>query len=97
MLLLNFSKYSLDLYLKFLKSGLFSMVVLDSIPSLVPDQDLTAEVGDHQVATLARMLSKEMRRVMNYAKQTNCAAVFINQIRNGIGFGSPEKVLPGGR
>lgn len=88
---------ALDMYLKFLKSGLFSAVVLDSIPALVPEQDLEAEVGDHQVASLARMLSKEMRRIMNYAKQTNTAAILINQIRNGIGFGSPEKVLPGGQ
>lgn len=88
---------ALDMYLKFLKSNLFSLVALDSIPALVPEQDLEAEVGDHQVATLARMLSKEMRRIMNYAKQTNCAAILINQIRNGIGFGSPEKVLPGGQ
>lgn len=87
----------LDMYLRFLKSGLFSLVALDSIPALVPEQDLEADVGDHQVATLARMLSKEMRRIMNYSKQTNTAAVLINQIRNGIGFGSPEKVLPGGQ
>ena len=87
---------ALDIYISALESGVFSLCILDSIPSLVPDRDLEAEVGDRQVGTLAALLSAEIRKVIGAAKKTNTAALMINQIRAGIGFGQPEKVIPGG-
>ena len=87
---------ALDIYIAALESGVFSLCILDSIPSLVPDRDLEAEVGDRQVGTLAALLSAEIRKVIGAAKKTNTAALMINQLRAGIGFGQPEKVVPGG-
>ena len=87
---------ALDLYLQFISSGLFSLVVLDSIPALIPDQNLNADVGDQQVATLGRLLSNEMRKIMVSANKTNTASLIINQWRAGIGFNQPPKVMPGG-
>lgn len=87
---------ALDLYLQFIASGLFSLVVLDSVPALIPDQNLNADVGDVQVATLGRLLSNELRKVMVTANKTNTAALLINQWRAGIGFNQPPKVMPGG-
>lgn len=87
---------ALGIYVKAIESGLFSLVILDSIPALIPERDLDAEVGDRQVATLASLLSSEVRKVVNLAKKTNTAALMINQIRAGIGFMVAEKVIPGG-
>lgn len=87
---------ALDLLLKFTESSLFSLVVLDSIPALVPEQNLNSDVGDMQVASLGRLLSNELRRVMIESNKTNTAVLLINQWRAGIGFGQPEKVMPGG-
>lgn len=86
----------LGIYVEAIDSGLFSLVILDSIPALVPERDLDADVGDRQVATLASLLSAEVRKVVNYAKRTNTAALMINQVRAGIGFMVAEKVIPGG-
>lgn len=86
----------LGIYLKAIESGLFSLVILDSVPALIPERDLEAEVGERQVGTLASLMSSEIRKVINAAKKTNTAALLINQIRAGIGFTSPEKVIPGG-
>lgn len=88
---------ALDIYIAALDSGAFSLCILDSVPSLIPDRDLEADVGDRQVGTLAALLSAEIRKVISAAKKTNTAALMINQIRAGIGFGQPEKVIPGGR
>ena len=87
---------ALDLLLSFITSGLFSLAVLDSIPALVPEQNLAADVGAIQVASLGRLLSNEIRRTMIEAKKSNTAALLINQWRAGIGFGQPEKVMSGG-
>lgn len=40
---------ALDIYISALESGAFSLCILDSIPSLIPDRDLEADVGDRQV------------------------------------------------
>lgn len=87
---------ALDLMLSFTESNMFSLVVLDSVASLIPDQNLNANVGDQQVATLGRLLSNETRKFLPAARKTNTALLWINQWRAGIGFGQPEKVLPGG-
>ena len=87
---------ALDVYIAALESGAFSLCILDSIPALIPDRDLEADVGDRQVGTLAALLSAEIRKVISAAKKTDTAALMINQIRAGIGFGQPEKVIPGG-
>lgn len=87
---------ALDLLLKFTESSLFSLVVLDSIPALVPEQNLNSDVGDMQVASLARLLSNELRRVMIEANKTSTSVLLINQWRAGIGFTTGDKVMPGG-
>lgn len=87
---------ALDVFVAALDSGAFSLCILDSIPSLIPDRDLEADVGDRQVGTLAALLSAEIRKVIGASKKTNTAALMINQLRAGIGFGQPEKVVPGG-
>lgn len=87
---------ALDLLLRFVSSKLFSLVVLDSIPALVPDQNLNADVGDVQVASAARLLSNELRRVMINTKKSNTATLLINQWRANIGFTGGDKAMPGG-
>lgn len=87
---------ALDLLLRFVSSNLFSLVVLDSVPALVPDQNLNADVGDVQVASAARLLSNELRRVMINTKKSNTATLLINQWRANIGFTGGDKAMPGG-
>ena len=88
---------ALDLMLQFICSSLFSIVVLDSVPALVPEQNLNADVGDVQVASAARLLSNELRRIMIETKKSNTATVLINQWRANIGFTGGDKAMPGGQ
>lgn len=88
---------AVDMASKAIQAGLFSAVAIDSIPALTPEQNINAEVGDHNVATLARFLSTELKRLMTAAKVSNTALICINQWRSNIGFTGGDKAMPGGQ
>jgi recombination protein RecA len=80
-----------------LQTGEFGIVVVDSVASLVTEQELDGNVGDAQVAPLARLMSSFLRRVIGLVNKTHTIVFFVNQIRMKIGimFGNPE-TTPGG-
>ena len=82
-----------------LKSGMFGLIIVDSVASLITDAELAGEVGDKFVGEQARLMSsslKSMNTHMSGGAQTTL--VFTNQIREKIGvtYGS-NKTTPGGR
>lgn len=80
------------------KSGLFSVVTVDSVASLVPKAELDGDIGDQFMGLQARMMSQALRRLQTVASNTGTTLIFINQLREKIGvmFGSPE-TQPGGK
>ncbi|PLX17693.1 MAG: recombinase RecA [Candidatus Muiribacterium halophilum] len=81
-----------------IRSGAVDIVVIDSVAALVPEAEIKGEIGDSFVGVQARMMSQALRRLTGLISKTNCAAIFINQIREKVGvrFGNPE-TTPGGR
>lgn len=81
-----------------IKTGKVSLVVVDSVAALVPQAELDGEMGAHHVGAQARLLSQAMRKLKGLVRQSNTALVFINQLREKVGFvmGNPE-TTPGGR
>ncbi|MCY3878810.1 MAG: recombinase RecA [Rhodobacteraceae bacterium] len=79
------------------RSGAVSLVVVDSVAALTPKSELEGEMGDSQVGTQARLMSKAMRKLTGSISRSNCMVLFINQIRMKIGvmFGSPETTTGG--
>jgi recombination protein RecA len=81
------------------KSGLFGLVVIDSVAALVPESELEGDVGDAIVGSQARLMSTSLRK-MNLALSSGiqCNLVFTNQMRTNIGqtYGS-KKITPGGK
>ena len=55
-------------------------------------------MGDLQVGSQARMMSKAMRKLAGLMNHNECTAIFINQLREKVGvvYGNPE-TTPGGR
>jgi recombination protein RecA len=80
------------------ETNAFSVVVIDSVASLVPRAELEGEIGDQTMALVGRLMSTALRRLVGVAHRTNTAMIFINQLREkpGISYGSPE-YTPGGR
>ena len=81
-----------------IRSGAVDMVVVDSVAALVPEAEITGEMGDSHVGLQARLMSQAMRKLSGVISKTNSTVIFINQIREKVGimFGNPE-TTPGGR
>jgi len=79
------------------KTGLVSLVIVDSVAALVPKAEIESDFGENKMGLMARLMSQAMRKLVGIISNTNCTVIFINQIRNKIGvmYGSPE-VTTGG-
>lgn len=80
------------------RSGVISIVVIDSVAALVPQAEIEGEMGEAHMALQARLMSQALRKLSGVINKTNTICIFINQLREkvGISFGNPE-VTPGGR
>lgn len=80
------------------RSGAIDLVVIDSVAALVTKAEIDGDMGDSHVGQLARLMSQALRKLAGALAKSNCAAIFINQLREKIGvvYGNPE-VTTGGR
>lgn len=79
------------------KSGIFSLIIVDSVAALVPKSELEGDIDQASVGVMARLMSKVMRKIIGGCSQTKTTMIFINQIRMKIGvmFGNPETTTGG--
>jgi recombination protein RecA len=89
---------ALNMLESLVRSGLISVVVVDSVAALTPRAELEGEMGEQHVGRQARMMGQALRKLTAIASQTDTLIIFINQLRMKIGimFGNPE-TTPGGR
>lgn len=80
------------------RSGAVDVIVVDSVAALVPKAEIEGEMGDSHVGLQARLMSQALRKLTAAISKSNCAVVFLNQLREKVGimFGNPE-TQPGGR
>ncbi|MBM3256939.1 MAG: recombinase RecA [Candidatus Liptonbacteria bacterium] len=88
---------ALNILESLVRSGIISVVVVDSVAALTPRAELEGEMGDQHVGRQARMMAQALRKLTAIANQTQTLVIFINQLRMKIGvmFGNPE-TTPGG-
>jgi len=79
------------------RSGAISVLVIDSVASLVPRAELEGDMGDSHMGLQARLMSQALRKLTSSISKSNCLVIFINQIRQKIGimFGNPETTSGG--
>lgn len=89
---------ALEIAENLVRSGAIDIIVIDSVAALVTKAEIEGEMGDNHVGQLARLMSQALRKLTGTLSKTNCAAIFINQLREKIGvmYGNPE-VTTGGR
>lgn len=89
---------ALEIVVRLAESGVIDLIVVDSVAALVPEAELSGEMGDTQVGLQARLMSKAMRKLAGVLNKAECTVIFINQLREKVGviYGSPE-VTSGGR
>lgn len=79
------------------RSGAVDIVVVDSVAALVPKAEIEGEMGDSHVGLQARLMSQALRKLTAVISKSNCAVIFINQLREKVGvmFGNPETTTGG--
>lgn len=79
------------------RSAAMDIIVIDSVAALVPRQEIEGDMGDSHVGLQARLMSQALRKLTPVISKSNCAVVFINQLREKVGvmFGSPETTTGG--
>jgi recombination protein RecA len=87
----------LDIVERLIQTKECGIIVVDSVASMVPKKELEGEIGDAQVALMARIMSQALRMITGKAASTHTAIVFVNQIRQkvGIQFGNPNTTSGG--
>lgn len=79
------------------KSGVFDLIVIDSVAALVPQAELEGQMLDQAVGLQARMMSKALRKISGIVSKTNTTVIFINQLREKVGviYGNNETTTGG--
>lgn len=78
------------------------LIVIDSLPALVPQAVLDGSATDHHVGVSARMHAQNLPKFFNRLPKVGTTMILINQVREKIGgfskgFTGPTETTPGGR
>jgi len=95
----DFGEQAMDILMKFVESGAFSIVVVDSVTALTPKAEIEGDMTDQTIGLQARIMSKGLRKIVGPASSTGTTVLFINQLRANIGsmgYG-PKEVTTGGK
>lgn len=63
--------------------GKVSLIVVDSVAGLIPEAEVE-NIGDFTVASLARILSSNLRKIAKVIDERNVTVCFINQLRSTV-------------
>jgi len=89
---------ALNILESLVRSGMISVIVVDSVAALTPKAEIEGEMGAQFIGLQARLMSQALRKLTAITAKTQTLVIFINQIRMQVGvfFGNPE-TTPGGR
>ncbi len=93
----DYGEHALGVVEALVRSGLVSVIVIDSVAALVPKAELQGDMGDSHMGLQARLMSQALRKLTGIGSKSGTTLIFINQIREKIGvmFGSPETTTGG--
>lgn len=79
-------------------SGAVNLIIVDSVASMPTKEQMGKTAEEKTMASLARILSTELPKLLSPCNDNKCTVVFINQVREKVGvmFGNPEDT-PGGK
>lgn len=88
-----------DILIDMVKSGVYMVIVVDSVAGLVPQVEIDKKsIGDSVMGAQARLMSRLLRRLAGLCRKSGTTVIFTNQLRQKIGvlWGNPE-TTPGGQ
>lgn len=80
-----------------IKTGVFGLIVVDSVAALTPRAEIDGEMGEAKMGLHARLMSQAMRKMTHSISKTKTTVIFINQTRDAIGvlYGDPTRTTGG--
>lgn len=75
---------------EFAKSFKGGLIIIDSVPLMVPETTMEADFNQANVAAQARLMSKGLEMTMAHVNKSGATMFFINQLRVNIGCVSPD-------
>ena len=80
-----------------IRSSAIDILVIDSVAALTPKAEIEGDMGDSRMGLQARLMSQALRKLTGNISKTNTCCIFINQLREKIGFvlGNPETTTGG--
>lgn len=94
----DYGEEACEAIIEFAKASV-PLIVMDSVPSMIPEKVQEEEIGKAPVALIPRLLSQQLfPRLIPILNRSNSTILFINQVREKVGvlFGDPYD-YPGGR
>lgn len=93
----DYGEQALDIAESLIKSGVYDIVVIDSVAALTPLKEIEGDMGDSTMGVQARMMNQALRKLTAITSKSNTCLIFINQLRDKIGvmFGNPETTTGG--
>lgn len=79
-----------------IKTGKLDLIVVDTVAALTPMREWEKDLGDPQVASLARLMSQSLKRLMVDLHGTKTAIIFLNQVRMTMALYGDRMTTPGG-
>lgn len=85
----DYAEMGLQMIEDLVSSGLFSLIVVDSVAAMVPKVEWEGELEDQNMAVMARLMSRSLKKLAGTASRNKCTIILINQLRAKIGGWSP--------
>ena len=77
------------------RSGLFSLVVLDSVGAMLPEKAFDKDAEESVMGKEAQVITRMVKINATEAEKTNTTVILINQVRANFGYGA-DTTTPGG-
>ena len=81
----DYGEQALEIAETLVRSNAIDMIIIDSVAALVPKSEIEGDMGDAQMGIQARLMSQALRKLTAIVNKSNCAIIFVNQIREKIG------------
>lgn len=93
----DYGEQGLEILDRLINTGLYDVIVIDSVAALTPKAELEGNMGDSKMGLHARLMSQALRKITSAVHKKNVLVIFINQLRDKIGvmFGNPETTTGG--
>ena len=92
----NSGEEALQICESLIKTGKLDAIIVDTVAALTPMREWEKELGDQQIASLARLMSQSLRRLMIVLHGSKTALIFLNQVRMTMALYGDKTTTPGG-